>query len=181
MRIHLIIYKALLILLIFSGIFDANGQNPVSNGGNGTSRLYLGGNFGLSFGTLSTVYIAPTIAYGITEKLYAGSRITYQYLSDRRYVPYYNVSTYGGSLFLRYYVFQDLFAHLEYEKLFYKDSYSGNNNPISSYDGLYAGAGYRQWIGPRAYTTILLLFDLQNDNYTFGINPFIRIGMGFGI
>ena len=182
---HLIICK-IIILSAFSIIFNiSNAQSsPFSSGvsNNSSSRWYFGGNFGLSFGTVSSIYIAPKATYAITEKLYGGLGVSYQYYSDKRYIPKFDVSTYGLNIFARYFIFQDLFAHIEYEKVFYKDSYNNpGNSPYISADGYYAGGGYRQWIGSNSYMTIAVLFDLQSSQYEFGINPFIRIGMGFGI
>ena len=182
---HLIICRIILLFIFSIIIFNTNAQSSPFSSGNphtGSSRWYFGGNFGLSFGTVSSVYIAPKAAYAITEKLYGGLGVSYQYFSDRRYIPKIEASTYGLNIFARYFIFTDLFAHIEYEKLFYKSSYyNPGNSPYLSSDGFYAGGGYRQWIGSNSYMTIAILFDLQNNQYEFGINPFIRVGMGFGI
>ena len=183
--VHLIICRSILLFIfsisILTGIAQSRPSNNMGSQGIG-SRLYLGGNFGLSFGSISSIYIAPVAAYAITEKLYGGLGLSYQYYSDKTIMPSYNVSTYGIKIFARYFVFDDLFAHVEYEKLYYRDSYyNPGNAPLISIDGLYAGGGYRQWMGSNAYMTIALLFNLRSNQFVFGINPFIRVGMGFGI
>ena len=183
--IHLIIYRLILFFVFLLNFHNGIAQSSLMNQGyspNNSSKWYFGGNFGLSFGTISSIYIAPLATYAITEKLHGGLGISYEYYSNKYYTPSYNVSTYGGKIFARYFVFQDLFGQIEYEKRFYRDSYyNPGSNPIASIDGIYAGAGYRQWMGANAYTTIIILFDLTDNNYSFGINPFIRVGMGFGI
>ena len=174
---HLIIY-ALFFVMLSAGLEAQN----LSSGQSFGSRFYLGGNLGLSFGNITSIYVAPVGIYAITEKLHAGLGITYQYVSNRNYVPKVDASIYGGSIFARYFVTDALFAHAEYEKLYYRDSYSSQGNyPISTTDGFYVGGGYRSWVGQNAFVTVLVLFDLTKDYYEFGTNPFLRFGMGFGI
>ena len=183
--IHLIIYKLILVLFFSAysqvGVAQTNPQNdnsPIFD----KSKFYIGGNLGLSFGSVSLIYIAPVVTYDITEDFHVGVGASYEYYSNRNFNPIYNISTYGGKAFARYYLFQDLFAHVEFDKYYYKDSYyNPGNTPLLSVNKMYAGGGYRQWIGANAYTTIMLLFDLTNNNYILGENPIIRVGMAFGL
>ena len=63
-------------------------------------RLFYGGNVGLNFGTVTYIYLAPTIGYRITEAFGAGIGPSYSYLKDRRYSNYvYETDTYGGRIF----------------------------------------------------------------------------------
>ena len=64
-------------------------------------RLYFGGGFSASFGTITYVYVSPTVGYMITRGFSAGIGPTYQYYKDKRYVPTYESNSYGGRLFAR--------------------------------------------------------------------------------
>jgi len=146
------------------------------------NRWYGGGSFGLSFGSIISVSIMPEVAYSVTEDFFIGAGIRYSYFQDNRVVPSYKSTIWGGKLFARYYLFEDFFVHLEAERLYFKEPYY--NNPIGNdwifRDYFYGGGGYRQWMGSNSYMTMELLFDLTNNDYSFGSNPFFRIGFGVG-
>jgi len=177
------------LILIFALVINFNILNGQVSSDSSTvkeglksSKIFVGGNFSLNFGTISSIYIAPTITYALTEDIFVGLGANYEYFSDRNYVPKYDISIYGGSLFLRYFVLDNLFAHFEYEKLYYKDSYYlMPSYPLPTTDGIYLGIGYRQWISENAYMTIIALFDLQNNQFNFGTNPFLRVGFAVGL
>jgi long-subunit fatty acid transport protein len=47
------------------------------------SRLYVGGNFGLGFGTLTSIDVSPMIGYNINRHFSGGVGATYMYYSYR--------------------------------------------------------------------------------------------------
>ena len=143
-------------------------------------RLSLETNFGLQFGTITLVDISPNLTYNITQNLIGGLGLSYLYYNDSRFSPSYSSSIYGGRLFARYFVFENIFAHAEYELLSYKAaSWPSGKEDFISVSGLIIGGGYRQWISNRAYSTIAILFNLNDDiNYPYS-NPLIRVGIGF--
>jgi hypothetical protein len=146
-------------------------------------RWYVGGTLGLSVGSVISISIMPEVAYAITEKLFVGGGLRYSYYKDNRYSPAYQSTIWGGKLFTRYYILDDVFLHLEAERLYFEDPYYNNmtSDKWIYRDYFYGGGGYRQWVGPNSYMTIELLFDLTNNDYSFGSNPIFRMGFGIGL
>lgn len=178
--------QSIRIIIIFSLILSTNltKAQVSSTGGisSGQSKYYIGGGIGLSFGSATYIYMAPELTYAITENLHAGFGVSYEYQSIRNYIPTRNISIYGGKVFARYYVLDDFFAHVEYERLYYRDNFiNPEPQPLIGMDGMYAGVGYRQWTGGNSFFSIALLFNVMDDQIIFGINPFLRFGFSIGL
>ncbi len=146
-----------------------------------SSRIFIGGGLGLQFGTVTLVDVSPLIGYWFTEKLAGGLGFTYQYYQDKRYIPEYSTSIFGISVFGRYYVFRDVFAHAEYEWLNYEANSFIDDSGRINLNNILLGGGYRQWIGPNSFMAIELLWNVNESVYSLYQNPIIRIGFGFGI
>jgi len=147
------------------------------------SKVFTGGGVGMSFGTVTVIEASPIVGYRFTEKMSAGIGGIYKYYNDKRFSPPDNRTVYGGNAFARYYVTQNIFAHLEYEYLTYKTNYFtlfGDQESISEW-GLLAGGGYRQPISQKAYAYALILYNFNETKYTPYENPVIRIGVEFGL
>lgn len=80
-------------------------------------NVFIGGNLGLQFGTVTFADISPLVGYRFTKKISAGIGVTYQYYhyKDRYYD--FETNVYGGRVFGRYNFTDYLFGHLEYEYL----------------------------------------------------------------
>ena len=153
-------------------------------------RLDFGGYLGAQFGTVIVVDIAPMVSYRVTDNFYVGLGGTYQYYKDKRYYPDYSSSAYGANLFARYFIWRDLFAHIEYAPLYvnYYDYYFDNSGNYSYrvksatwVHDFMLGGGYRQWIGNKAFLTLMILWNVNESYYSPYRNPIIKIGFGAGI
>lgn len=150
-------------------------------------RIDFGGYLGAQFGTVTVIDISPLASYRITEKLYAGLGLTYMFYKDKRYVPSISISSYGGSVFAGYYVWRDLFLHAEYAPLYEPDYYDyytplpNEKKKAPWAHDIYLGAGYRQWIGERAFVNLMVLFNINETEFSPYRNPIIRIGFGVGL
>ncbi|MCU0370331.1 MAG: hypothetical protein MUC31_02860, partial [Bacteroidales bacterium] len=83
------------------------------------SRMDFGGIIGAQFGDITYIEVSPVASYRITESFHAGLGLTYQYYkANYDGAPDYTSSAYGGSIFARYFVWRDLFAHVEYAPLY---------------------------------------------------------------
>jgi hypothetical protein len=157
---------------------------PAKNQKSFWDRVYFGGYLGLQFGTVTFIDIAPLATYQVTEDFYVGLGPTYQYISDKRYDPHYNTSSYGAQFYARYFIWKDLFAQVEYDPL-YLTYYDYNFTPLRKssvwVNDLMLGGGYRQWLGDRAFATIIILFNVNESIYSPYQNPVIRIGFGIGL
>jgi hypothetical protein len=175
------------VLLVFFTFYGAWGQDSPSKPGRKPlkspiwEKIDLGGYLGAQFGTVTLIEISPLVTYRFTEKFHGGFGGTYQYYQDKRYQPDYRSSAYGVNLFARYFIWGDLFAHVEYAPVYITDSYySFNGQGIWAHDFM-IGGGYRQWIGDRAFATLMVLFNVNETPQSLYRNPIIKIGFGVGL
>src|SRR3972149_2613413 len=87
------------------------------NAPTGESRWYYGGNIGFSFwNDYFYLGVYPLVGYKVTPKLSLGAKIGYTNISDDRYEPFpaLKTSNYGGSIFSRYRIIPQLYAHAEF-------------------------------------------------------------------
>lgn len=176
-------------------------------------RVSVGGYLGLQVGNVTGIIVSPDVSIRIVDQLYGGLGITYQYYWYKNYywdpIPQppeylnYSANVYGGRIFFRYYLrslfdnfLGNIFAHTEYEYLYYirpykfdpngniRDPYLNRFSPgkeIVEINSLFVGGGYQQPITAKAYIDIMILFNL-NDTYNSPYsNPIFRIGFGIGL
>jgi len=148
------------------------------------SHLYFGGGFGLQFGYMTLIEVSPLVGYNITPKFSIGLSPTYKFY---KYNDYYGqnldlkTNVWGGSIFSRYYLFENVFAHVEYESLLYNTHTPGFPETQQQYNSFFVGGGYNQRIGGNSGMYILVLWNL-NDSYDSPYsNPIIRVGFSVGL
>jgi hypothetical protein len=142
-------------------------------------RMFFGGNFAMSFGTITFIDVSPLAGAMITNRFSSGVGMTYQYFNDTRFIGGNN-SLYGGRVFSRYNIFPNVFAHAEYESL-NLDIYNRITDRFERgwVPGLLVGGGYFAPFGDRGGANITLLYNLLHDNFRSPYNqPFI-IRFGF--
>lgn len=174
-------------LILFSFVFlystEGFGQRYIDEELNPPlkDRLYFGGNFAMSFGTITYIDVSPLAGAMITNKLSAGLGATYQYFNDRRFVGGNN-SLYGGRIFSRYNFFPNFFGHAEYEMLNF-DLLNRNTNEFQRewVPAVFVGAGYFAPFGARGGANFMFLYNLIHDNIRSPYNePYvIRVGFVF--
>lgn len=172
------------LLLIFICCY-VSGQETRSKTQRFGEKLFTGGNLGLNFGTITYFEIAPILGYRFNEFFAVGIGGKYQFYKDSR-PPVLKTDIYGGSVFARAYIIESVFIHAEYEAISletdiwdpYNTFYHNNRFIIGS---LLAGAGYRQAIGERAYTNIMLLYNFNETIFTPYSNPVLKFGLEIGL
>jgi hypothetical protein len=145
----------------------------------------FGGIIGAQFGDITYIEISPIVTYRVTEKFHTGIGFTYQYYkANYDGMPDYTSNAYGGSIFARYFVWRDLFAHVEYAPLYISNfiypSYIPPVDEAPWAHDIFLGGGYRQWIGEKASINLMMLFNINETIYSPYSNPIFRIGFGFG-
>ncbi len=147
-------------------------------------RAFTGGGIGLQFGSQTFVNVSPIFGYRLTDRFATGIGITYLYYSYEDYNPAYSYSssTYGGSIFSRYLILENLFAHVEYEML-RMDVRNEVSLLLESRDvvSVLVGGGYRQMLGDRSSINLMLLYNLNETYYSPYQNPIFRLSFGIGI
>lgn len=186
--------RSLAILIIFCTGFSAFAQDENPNSLKDVpfgQRIYLGGDLGLSFGNITFVNVNPIIGYRLNKVWSAGLGAKYIYYGED-YPAYnwkYSTSMYGGSVFTKYLIGENLLAHAEFETLnaevreFLSTDLTRKWVPMG-----FVGGGYRQGLGG-TYIQILALYDVINDRhspyrnqYLFGDLPIIiRGGIVIGL
>lgn len=148
-------------------------------------KMLYGGNIGASFGVANSFFmVQPIVGYKITDKFQAG--ICPLYIYNSRTVRLTNgqnfsqtINAYGPGVFGRYFINDNIFAHVEYLGLSYEiyDEFSGFNVSKFSNSG-FVGGGYMPG-GAGMY--IVALYDLLHDSKTsFYASPLdLRIGFVF--
>ncbi|WP_319481215.1 hypothetical protein [uncultured Draconibacterium sp.] len=93
------------------------------------SRIYYGGYVTMNFSkNYSVVGAQPLVAYKLTPKLSVGTQVSYEYISDSRYIEDQNGSNYGTSIFSRYRVTPSLYTHTEFSLMSYKWFFSNDDD-----------------------------------------------------
>lgn len=150
-------------------------------------RIVVGGGLGLQFGSqVDVVSLSPMVGYKLTQKLMAGSSVTYRYTKYKYFNPSIKLTDYGVSPFVRYTIFSGIFLQAEYEYLNYEFPESATTTIRKGYNSFLAGGGFIQPIGGKAafYLLALYNFSYQSVNpgeYSPYPNPLIlRGGITFG-
>ncbi len=155
------------------------------------NRWYYGGNVGFSFwNNYFYLGVYPLVGYKVTPQLSLGAKIGYAYINDDRYEPFPSLATsnYGASLFSRYRIIPQIYAHAEFAYWSY-ENISSFNTSDNTYNTerywipyLLLGGGFSQNVGPNTWVFVEVLFDVINDEnspYESG-DPFISFGAGVG-
>lgn len=171
---HLLVFVILCPLISFAQNIPSE-KEPFSL----ADKIFWGGNFSIQFGTITLVDASPLIGYKITDKLVAGVGGTYIYYryQDRTYN--FTTDVYGGRVFGRYYILENLFAHGEYEILnLERFDFADRRINIES---ILVGGGYRMEAGPNSFFSIMGLWNLNDSYYSPYMNPIIRVGFTVGL
>lgn len=146
------------------------------------TKMYFGGYVNASFGSYTAIGVEPMVGYKLTPKLSLGAKVSYEYISDKRYEEDYSASNYGFSVFNRMRVTQGFYAHAEFSAMNYKlyDSLGESNRTWVPF--LFLGGGISQPISGNTWFTAELLFDvIQNEDSPYkNWEPFFSVGFGVG-
>ncbi len=172
-------------------------------------RVSVGGNLGVEFGTITSINVSPETMIRVVDQLHLGVGFSYDYLRAKHYFwddpnqQYldFKANVYGGRVFVRYYLrsildnaFGNLFAHAEYEYLFYTRPFTQDplgtifdpygyrytrGKDILEINSLFIGVGYEQPITEWAFVDIIVLYNVNETYISPYSNPVFRLGFGF--
>jgi hypothetical protein len=126
-------------------------------------RVYFGGYMSLTVGSYTRIGVYPLIGYKFTPKLSGGVKIGYEYVRDNRFASTYQTNNYGGSIFARYRIIPQLYAHVEYEQINYELYNIDGTSTREWVPFLYVGGGYSQPLGGNVWLNAQVLFDVLQD------------------
>jgi len=153
------------------------------------SKFFTGGSLGLQFGSITLVDVSPIVGYRLTDKVDIGIGITYKYyksyIIDLSTNTQYDFASniFGGSVFARYHFTDNFFGHVEVEYLNYtfdNYQYGFKQNQTVDITSIFVGGGYRQPMGSNSYLTLMVLYNLNETQYSPYSNPIIRVGYTIG-
>jgi len=143
-------------------------------------KVFFGGNLGLQVGSVTYINVAPIVGYKVTDRYRVGVGINYIYTN------YFGQAHHliGGRLFQQFFVWKGIFLHAEYEFMDYPSGYVNNGtNKIQRNiaNAFNLGAGYQQNFGRRAFTNVMILYNVIHDrNNTIYNTPWsLRFTVGF--
>jgi hypothetical protein len=145
------------------------------------SRIFVGGNVGASFGTITYINISPLVGYKITDDFSAGAGFTYNYISQKYGVQKITSTIYGSNVFARYSIFQNLFAQVGWDRLSVSDYRSVIPNSRVWIDNILVGGGYKQPFSERGNLVAMIFYNINQTPLSPYPNPIIQIGFNLGI
>lgn len=136
----------------------------------------LGGSVWLNiWGAYTTFDLSPIAAYKLNERAHVGIGATYRYASGVNFQgASRDYSIYGGRAFLRYMLFEGLFAHIEYEYLLglptvlLNQSGTGYVEARDWVSGALVGGSYRSKLGEQTASVLTVMY---NATHREGITP----------
>ena len=182
--------KAFLLIILLPASCMLFGQKPRQEAPPLRERIFFGGSFGLQFGTLTNIKVAPIVGLWVLPRLSVAAG------PDYTYYKYYDdeTSMYGGKFYTQFVLLQDLnnilpiglhtgiFLHLEDEILNLESSY-WKVPPYPSerfnVNTILFGGGLSQQLGRRSSMNIMVLWALQDSGYAIYDNPEFRISFNF--
>ena len=187
-------YRLFIVSLLVLALHTVKAQEedaPVQKGFD-RSKLFFGGNFGLSFGNFTLVNVSPQIGYRFNNTFAAGAGVNFQYSGFRTryensiydYKESYGVA--GLNIFGRIYPIDFVLLQLQPElnytwgKLrFY------NGAPEQKLEGkivpsVLAGAGAAIPAGRGVFLAMLQYDLLQQERSPYGSRVFYNFGYNFG-
>jgi hypothetical protein len=180
-----------LISMISFNVFAQEEEEPKK--GFDKEKLFIGGNFGLSFGDFTLINISPQLGYRFNDYLAAGVGVNGIYSSTRsRYIngntaSRENYGVVGLNIFGRVYPIQYAFLQLQPEAN-YTWGKLKEYDPDAEYklDGkvvpsLLAGAGAAIPAGRGAFLIMAQYDVLQNARTPYGEKVFVSFGFNFGL
>ena len=192
-EINKITFAALLAtLLVISYDNPAFGQRSRSDKPPLHERIFFGGDFGLQFGTITNIEIAPVVGLWVLPRVAIAAGPEYTYYAQRRIG---STSIFGGRAYTQLVLIQDinniipvgihlgLFLHAEDEiQSLESDTPFWKNTSVDSerftVNTLLAGGGISQPMGRRASLNLIFLWALD-DTYGLYGNPEIRVSFIF--
>lgn len=195
-----IIKYLLLFLFIFNTVDSWAQEEGEERKGFDKSRLFYGGNFGMSFGDFTFINISPQVGYRLSRYFAAGVGVNGQYTNIKTRIngqtidrQEYGVA--GMNVFGRVYPIPQIFAQVQPELNYVWGNYKYYLNPPSEstlnakiLPSMLIGAGGALPMGRAGALLLMLQYDVLNKNGTFsdpgtpyGSRLFYSIGFSVGM
>ncbi len=193
MKKYLVLLALTSVLYMPSVVAQREDPEPSDKKGFDKSKLFVGGNFGLSFGDYTTINVSPQLGYRFNDYFAAGIGINFLY-SSVKYRDYYGNSLYkagygvgGLNVFGRVYPIKYLLLQAQPEmnyvwgKYKYYDGTPDMKIPGKLVPSLLLGGGAVIPQG-RGAIVIMVQFDVLNQAQNpYGNRPIYNFGYNIGL
>lgn len=143
-------------------------------------RLYFGGNVGAWLGSTTYIYLQPLIGCKITKEFSIGGGFTYNYFSQNYGGIKYTSTIYGSNAFARYFILDNLFAQVGWDKLSVPDYTTGFQDSRTWVDNILLGGGYRQAFSDKGSFILAAYYNINQTPLSPYPNPIIQAGFNVG-
>jgi len=189
--------NTIFILIVLASSLCSFAQDEPTNEKKGfqKEKLFVGGNFGLSFGTYTLINISPQVGYRFTDYVAAGLGINAQYISEKVYNYYNGQADYkisrgvtGLNVFGRVYPINQIMLQIQPEAnyVFGNTKYYNSSIGTTKLDALIVpslliGGGAVIPSGRGSFIASLFYDVLQNINSPYGARPIYTFGYNVGL
>ncbi len=186
--------KILTVIVLIAAGLSTSGQVPATRNSDErpplNQRLFFGGSFGLQFGTVTNIEVAPLAGIWLLPRVAVGAGPSFQYYKD----PLGRTSIFGGRAMLQLTLVQDLnniipigwnmgiFVNGEYDALsLERDFFTPAPDATGRflYGSFLAGAGISQPTGKKSSMNITFLWCVTGNEYGIYDTPEIRVEFYF--
>jgi hypothetical protein len=143
-------------------------------------KLLIGGNFSLTLGTITNIELSPTLGYMLSKNFSINAGPLFEYYAN--FYDKINYTIFGFKAFLRYFVYNNLYLHIENESLIANRQLQllyniNSNSQLYIINNFLAGGGFRRpFVGKKGGIYLSVLWYVYPY---FDYNPKIRIDFMF--
>lgn len=176
---------ALLVALLVAstpGRIEAQRRGGGPSAWSDAGEIYWGGSINVRFGRTSGIGLYPLVGYKITPQWSVGARVGYELWWRSRFSETFTTHAFSGSLFSRYRIIPQIYAHAEggagnYDRILFSDE-----SDRVTYPFLFLGGGFSQPVSRRAWLLFEILYEViqDRDSPYDGGGPLISVGFGVG-
>jgi hypothetical protein len=153
-------------------------------------RLFFGGNFGLQFGTITDIELAPVVGLWVLPRLAVAAGPNYRFFKN----PYSRTAIFGANGYVQYHFIKDInsilpagihmgfFLHVEDEILSLQTSFWKSQPDATDrffVNTVLGGAGISQPMGMKSSLNLIFLWAVTENSYDIYGNPEVRISFIF--
>ena len=170
-----------LFTLLSPGHLAAQRRPQRAPGWSDAGEFYWGIAVNVRYGRTSGIGLYPLVGYKITAQWSVGARIGYEFWWRDRFAETLTTHAVSGSLFTRYRLIPQVYAHVEggagnYDRIIY----TGESDRVT-YPFLFVGGGLSQPTGRRSALMFEVLYEVIQDTYSPYAGGGLVISIGFGV
>ena len=172
----------LLVLLATPEPLSGQRRGPDTAAWSDAGDIYWGGSINVRFGRTSGIGLYPLVGYKITPRWSAGVRLGYEFWWRSRFSETLTSHAVSGSVFSRYRIIPQIYAHAEGGAGNYDRSLFTEGGSRVTYPFLFLGGGFSQPLSRRSWLLFEVLYEvIQDVNSPYdGGGPLISVGFGVG-